>query len=535
VCACCQGIEDVLKQCIDSIGAASFFQLLSDYTVNAFVLFGEVTRGGGGGSDAYNGSAGPADWRSLDVVMFAMVRVMDVLRHDAQQPVLGSQAPTSVTLLLKIIQYVLSPIAASGSQSHQQAYANIPTPFFLSCCNLLSAATFLLTPPSSGQHSLVPPSPISPFILSPFQELFPCAVEFFFYCLTAASNNLSRRVQYRAAEGLLRMSTHGIHNIVDQSDCRAPISAMMTGIVHSTAALFAPTGRPIQLKSLLLVLQSVTVVIASCPSHNHRSELLSTLVTPLLTQLEANLSSPSWCAAAAFVRNLQSISQIIRYVSPLTSSQESSSSGDMAYIVTFLGALWPLLDHIATLMSTSEASTGNPVLDCIFAIYKNAVTNMPTLLAAQPGVIEEMSQRCVSAFFLRRNAEAIDCAAGIVEAFPTSSSIPEDNTFVLLEQILQHTVQGMSCDGFLEAVLRELMAASSGSGGSSLACVRERVRQGWSFGDEPESMEHFFNFVYQYFLCSPQILLHLSAQAQQAEDERQGGTSGGGAIQLSMV
>lgn len=553
VCICVeQGIQDVFKQCIDSLGSEAFFLLLDTYTQRAFVLFEGTHSSSSGG--AVNGemggegvvAVGPADWRSLDVVMYVLVSVTDVRRRDAIHA--GSQAvataPASMKLLLKLLQYVLSPIRAQSTaaretnQSHGQLYAQLPSSFLFSCCQLLGATTFLLTPPCANQFSLLPPSQVPPLVLSPFQELFAYAVEFIFCCLSQSvvqggggvGGACRSRVAHSAAEALLRLSTHGIHNIVDQRDASAEMSQLMRGIATATAELLAPppntagAGRPVPLKSMLLVLQSVTVVVSSCPSPQHRADLLSMLVNPLIVQLEINLAATSW-SAAEFIRTLKLLSQIIRYVSPWSVSGEAASADEMSYIVEFLGAMWPLLDQIASLMSTSEASIGNPVLDCVFAIYKNAVTNMPTLLAQQPGVVAEMAQRGIATFFSLQNSEAIDCVAGMVEAFPTSAtSSPVEDNFVLLGQVLLHAIKGMEMGqkGFLEAVLRELLGAStstavSGGGGEarqSLARVKERVRQEWRFGDEPESMEHYFNFIYQYFLCSPHIVLHLASQSQ---------------------
>ena len=519
---------------------------MTDYAAHAFLIFGENDSSPSGCNSGV-GSApavGPADWRSLEVVMSVLVSVSEVLRRDATQAREHNPAPASMMLLLKILQYVMSPIRASSSATGRQAlgevYGHLPTAFLLTCCRLLGAVTFLLTPPSVGQCSVAAPSQISPFILSPFQELFSNAIEFVFYCLsqTSSRGGVGRSaVAHSAAEALLRLSTHGIHNIVNQSDATTPMTSIMRGIINSTAELLAPApnsaARPVPLKSMLLVLQSVTVIISASPSHAHRADLLSALVNPVVVQLEINLVASAW-SATEFIRSLQLVSHIIRYVSPWSASGEAFSAEDMGYIISFLGVVWPLLDQIASLVSTSEASIGNPVLDAVFAIYKNAVTNMPSLLAAQQGILAEMAQRAITSFFSLRNAEAIDCAAGMVEAFPTTArSLPEEaETFGLLEQMLQHAVQGMEmgCEGFLEAVLRELMAATTATGGGaaasssgdgsvvrggigqSLARVKDRVREEWWFGDEPEVMEHYFNFIYQYFLCSPHIILHLAGE-----------------------
>ena len=496
-----------------------FFQLLIDFSANSFVLFGEHTHGQVVDSSI---SVGPPDWRSLDAVMFSIVRVMDILRHDAKNST-QEQIPTSITLLLKILQYILSPLTDNGS--HLDLYSNLPAPFFSSCCNVLSVSSFLLTPPVlSQQPSLSSPAQVPPFILNPFQSLFPAAIEFFFHCFSLQSCR-RKSVSLSAAEGLLRLCTHGIHHILDQNDPNMPITDILHGIVNATSALLNPSrsnspGRSVPLKSMQLLLQTVTVVISSCPSPLHRSTLLSMVTHPLIQQLSLNLKSPAW-SAAEFTRSLQMVCQIVRYISPLSLNEATSSGQEgVAYIVDFLGAMWPLLDQIATLMSTSEATIVDPVLDCIFSIYKNAVTNMPTLLASQQGVVQEMAERCVSTFFSRQNLEAIDCVAGIVEAFPTSSSSNAgEESFVLLEQILQHSVQSISGNGFIESALHELVRASTDENPGTLVLTKDRLRSEWTFGEEPEAMERFFNFVYQYFLCAPQIILHLSSQSRNEGNE----------------
>ena len=421
-----------------------FFLLLDDYSKNAFRLFGENTSDIADTSKS-NIATGPQDWHTLEVVMFTMVSTIDVIRHDAKVATEQSSIPNSISLLLKYLQHILSPLQGSSQQSYVDLYASLPAPFFLSCCKLLGGVTFLIAPPASNQLTINPPSDISPYILSPFQELFPASIEFFFYCLSSCG---AWNVANSAAEGLLRLSTHGIHNIVNPHDVRCPISEILSGIVNSTATLLSPSPnnyvcRPVPIKSLLLVLQSVMVTIMSCPSFSHRAELLNTLVSPVLSQMEVNLASSSW-KSEDFVRSLSILSQVIRYIYPSADNHDMSSESQ-SYIVDFLGQLWPLLEKITTLMARSEESADSQeVLDAVFALYKNAVTNMSSLLAQQPGVVQDMAERCITIFFSHRNSVAIDCAAGIVEAYPISSQllIENENIVSMLERMLEQSIQG---------------------------------------------------------------------------------------------
>ena len=478
-----QGTQDVLLLCLRDLGAETFFGLLRS----------SVTALQGG----YRQITHPPSCIALEAAVSILVIVAEEIKTSWQVLITSSPSTTSmagcsaatippVHLTFDLLDYILSHPLRN----------DFPSFVLYTSCQFVGAATFMLSADQDlSRHSF---GGMDAVAMS--RNLYEPALTFLFDAFSAST--CTPAVSVAAANSLLRLCTHGEARLTLSHESEETNRLLVMVAARTASIVSAPRQETNPWSGYLhVLLQATCQVISNVQTPQHANSALSMIGDSIRVHLMEEVAAPQW-SAHRMVDVLGLLSQAIRYSRPTTLPGPSSGA-----LADFIASVWEYLYNIGDICldETTPAHVASSVLDAVFAVYENAAVALPDMCTNEE-VLISIVDRCVDGFGCRHVASAMKCAAALVN--------------VICCRLGQDENDARAGEGMLSILLLRVLGLMNESVVQTGVYDTGVVREGsWVWGDEPESVEQLYIFLYQYFSQCPHVMVHVCQSPIDADSD----------------
>jgi hypothetical protein len=473
------GLPEMLKLCLNSL-KGRFFAVLQ----SRFELFAQQL----------------PRWMHLEVILYVLHSCMDTVKETVTKALYKDKAyqQSIVQFLYTVTRCVL---AVPGDVYMEHRLLSL----YQAVCKYIGALTFLLV----GSTDALPVMQVQP---SPDNATRgqPAYVSDFYYQavgqMVQAVSCGHETTSTEAAKAVHKLCVHGSKKLTDSAGNTSAESWQTLLQLISATAQYVLAGT-VPVGTLLVLTEACTRTVMTLPSHELKSQLLSTLGQSIIQALMAACSAPAPTQSveeARIVALLSLVSQLVRFSDVPTEGLAEGEANMGHPLLPFLMQFWPVLKQLSADPRVAQCpEVGSAIFDIfgkvLMSVGSAVFSEVPNMTFA---ILSATGSRSASA------GAALSCARVLVETLSRhAQSENAAGNAAAAQQSQQHLLQLVVSVTDQYALSPEFTAllAQPPSAGSSGECMR-------LFGAAPDAMEQYFALIHAYLVFRREDFVTSAAQ-----------------------